>query len=76
MHPHQYYFKWFNFCGKLIESRIVSVKFLIGSYHDTANFDIVPMQACSLLFGQPWIYDINVLQCCDTMSFVCFHFQR
>ena len=42
-------------------NRIVKVNFSIETYHDTANFDLVPMQACSLLFGQPWIYDNNVL---------------
>jgi hypothetical protein len=39
----------------------VRIKFSIGSYYDTANFGLVPMQACSLMFGQPWIYDNNVL---------------
>ncbi len=35
------------------------INFSIGNYHDTANFDLVPMQECSLLFGQPWLYDNN-----------------
>ncbi len=42
-------------------NRIVKVNFSIETYHDTANFDLVPMQACSLLFGQPWVYDNNGL---------------
>ena len=60
-HPHPYYIKWFNSCGKFKVNRIVRINFSIGNYHDTANFDLVPMQACSLLFGQPWIYDNNGL---------------
>lgn len=58
-HPHPYYIKWFNSCGKFKVNRIVRINFSIGNYHDTANFDLVPMQACSLLFGQPWVYDNN-----------------
>ena len=58
-HPHPYYIKWFNSCGKLMVNRIVRINFSIGNYHDTANFDLVPMQACSLLFGQPWVYANN-----------------
>ena len=35
--------------------------FSIGSYHDYVDFDVVPMQACSLLLGRPWQYDNNVV---------------
>ena len=52
-HPHPYYIKWFNSCGKFKVNRIVRINFSIRNYHDTTNFDLVPMQACSLLFGQP-----------------------
>ncbi len=60
-HRNPYYIKEFNSCGKFKVNRIVRVKFLIGSYYDTTNFDLVPMQACSLLFGQLWLYDNDVL---------------
>ena len=33
--------------------------FSIGPYHDYANFDVVPMQACSLLLDRPWEYDTD-----------------
>ncbi len=58
-HPHPYYIKWLNSYGKFKVNRIVRVNFSIGNYRDTANFDLVPMQACSLLLGQPWVYDNN-----------------
>ncbi len=56
-HPHRYYIQLFNSFRKSKLCRIVKIKFSNGSYHNTANFDLVPMQASSLLFGQPWIYD-------------------
>ena len=37
------------------------VQFSAGNYKDSADFDVVPMQACSLLLGRPWIYDNDVL---------------
>jgi hypothetical protein len=37
------------------------VHFSIGSYDDYADFDVVPMQACSLLLGRPWQYDNDVV---------------
>jgi hypothetical protein len=33
----------------------------IGSYFDSADCDVVPMQACSLLLGRPWEYDTDAL---------------
>jgi hypothetical protein len=37
------------------------VHFSIGSYHDYANCDVVPMQACSLLLDHPWEFDIDAI---------------
>jgi hypothetical protein len=33
---------------------LVKVEFAIGSYHDSIDCDVVPMQACSMLLGRPW----------------------
>jgi hypothetical protein len=38
-HPKPYHLEWFN------------NHFFISSYHDYADFDVVPMQAHSLLLG-------------------------
>lgn len=38
----------------------VLIKFNIGSYHDEVLCDVVPMQACHLLLGRPWEYDVGV----------------
>lgn len=60
-HPHPYYIQWFNNCGKLKVTRVAKVHFSIGSYHDYAVCDVVPIQACSLLLGRPWQYDRDVV---------------
>ena len=33
--------------------------FSVGSYHDYADFHVVPMQACSLFLGRPWEFDLD-----------------
>ena len=45
---------------KLKVTRRVRVHFTLGSYHDYVDYDVVPMQACSLLLGRPWQYDNSV----------------
>jgi hypothetical protein len=35
--------------------------FFIGTYHDYADYDVVPIQACSLLLGCPWKFDTDVV---------------
>jgi hypothetical protein len=40
---------------------LVRVTFAIGSYHDSIDCDVVPMQACSMLLGRPWQYGIDSL---------------
>jgi hypothetical protein len=37
------------------------VHFSIVSYHDFAEFDVVTMDACSLLLGRPWEFDTNAI---------------
>jgi hypothetical protein len=37
------------------------VHFSIGSYHDFADFDVVSMDACSLLLGRPWEFDTDAI---------------
>jgi hypothetical protein len=47
---HPYHVQWFNNSGKAKVTQSAGVHFSIGSYHDYADFDVVPMQPCSLLF--------------------------
>jgi hypothetical protein len=37
------------------------VHFSIGSYHDFVDFDVVSMDACSLLLGHPWEFDTDAI---------------
>jgi len=53
-HPHPYYIHWLNNSGKAKVTRLVRINFLIGSYHDVVECDVVPMQACNILLGRPW----------------------
>jgi hypothetical protein len=52
--------QWFNDCGALRVSHIVTIPFSVGKYNDQVECDVVPMQACQLLLGQPWLYDRDV----------------
>ncbi|XP_060211922.1 uncharacterized protein LOC132639493 [Lycium barbarum] len=35
------------------------IKFSIGKYQDDILCDVVPMQACHLLLGRPWQFDVD-----------------
>jgi hypothetical protein len=37
------------------------IHFSIGTYHDYADCDVVPMQACSLLLGRPWEFNTDAI---------------
>ena len=56
-HPHPYYIQWLNDSGKARVNKTCRVQFSIGSYVDSVDCDVVPMQACSLLLGRPWEFD-------------------
>jgi hypothetical protein len=56
-----YYILWLNNSGKSKVTHTACVHFSIGTYHDYANCNVVPMQACSLLLGLPWEVDTDVV---------------
>ena len=58
-HPCPYYIQWVNSCGKMKVDKTARIEFFIGSYKDSAEFDIVPMQACHLLLSKSWIITNN-----------------
>ena len=55
--------QWLNECGALRVTNVVTVPFSIGRYNDQVEYDVVPMQACQLLLGRPWLYDHDVQIC-------------
>jgi hypothetical protein len=60
-HTHPYYIQWLNNSGKAKVTHTTCVHFSIGTYHDYADCDVVPMQACSLLLGHPWKFDTDAV---------------
>jgi hypothetical protein len=60
-HTHPYYIQWLNNSGKGKVTRTTCVHFFIGTYHDYVDYDVVPMQACSLLLGCPWEFDTDAV---------------
>jgi hypothetical protein len=60
-HTHPYYIQWLKNSGKAKVTHTARVHFSIATYHDYANCDVVPMQACSLLLGRPWEFDTDVV---------------
>jgi hypothetical protein len=62
-HPNPYKMQWLNDSGALRVTNVVTVPFSIGRYTDQVECDVVPMQACQLLLGRPWLYDHDVQIC-------------
>ena len=62
-HPSPYKMQWLNDCGALRVTNIVTIPFSIGWYNDHVECDVVPMEACQLLLGRPWLYDRDAQIC-------------
>ncbi|XP_025815574.1 uncharacterized protein LOC112892655, partial [Panicum hallii] len=58
-HPHPYHMQWLNNSGIVKVSAMIRLSFSIGDYHGEVDCDIVPMQACHLLLGRPWQFDVD-----------------
>ncbi|XP_060190640.1 uncharacterized protein LOC132619902 [Lycium barbarum] len=58
-HTSRYKLQWFNECGKMRVNKQAIIKFGIGKYQDEILCDVMPMQACHLLLGRPWQFDID-----------------
>jgi hypothetical protein len=61
LHTNPYYIQWLNNSGKAKVTHTARVHFSIGTCHDYADCDVVPMQAYSLLLGHPWEFDIDAI---------------
>jgi hypothetical protein len=72
-HPHPYNIQWFNNSGKVKVTQTARVHFFIGSYHAIADFDVVPMDVCSLLLGCPWEFDADAIQHGRTNTYTLMH---
>jgi hypothetical protein len=58
---HPYYIQWLNNSGKAKVTHTTRIHFSITTYHDYADCNVVPIQACSLLLGRPWEFDTNAV---------------
>ena len=72
-HSHPYHIQWFNNTGKVKVTETARVRFSIGSYHDFADCDVVPMDACSLLLGRPWEFDTDALHHGRSNNYTLMH---
>jgi hypothetical protein len=61
LHTHPNYIQWLNNSGKAKVTHTTRIHFYIGTYHDYADCDVVPMQACFLLLGRPWEFDTDAI---------------
>ena len=61
-HPHPYNIQWLNQSkGIQVNSRCL-ISFTLGkNYQDEVWCDVVPMDACHILLGRPWMYDRKVM---------------
>jgi len=61
-HPSPYTIKWLNQGkGLQISSRCLLSFSIVKNYQDEVWCDIVPMDACHVLWGRPWLFDIHVM---------------
>lgn len=58
-HPHPYKVSWLNKGQQALISEKVWIEFSIGEYKDRVLYDVVEMDACHLLLGRPWQYDVD-----------------
>ncbi|KAF7126571.1 hypothetical protein RHSIM_Rhsim11G0031300 [Rhododendron simsii] len=60
-HPNPYKLSWLKRGNEVKVSKKILVAFSVGSkYRDEIWCDVVAMDACHLLLGQPWQYDRRV----------------
>ena len=72
-HSYPYKLQWFNNSGKIKITKSARISFFTGCYHDTIDFDVVPMQACSILLGHPWEFDTHALHHGRTNTYTFIH---
>ena len=61
-HPHPYKIGWIKKENELMVTDICKVSFSIRKfYQDEISCDVVDMNACQILLGRPWQFDVNAL---------------
>ncbi|XP_070006648.1 uncharacterized protein [Nicotiana sylvestris] len=60
-HPRPCKLQWLNTCGELKVNKVVKIPFMIGDYKDEVICGVVPLHACRIILGRPWLCDRDVL---------------
>ena len=63
-HPYPYNFSWLTKEYQTLVTEKAMVEFSLGDFKDKVLCDIVEMDACHLLFGRPWQYDMDAMYNC------------
>ena len=58
-HPNPYTIRWIKVAEKIEVNERFKVPFSIRKHQDEVYCDVVDMDACQLLFGRPWQYDLD-----------------
>ena len=64
--PEPKHLEWLNSCGMLKVTHKVCVPFTVGDYVDEVECDVLPLEVCGLLLGQPWQYDRQCYSCWES----------
>jgi hypothetical protein len=51
--------QWMNQSGTLKITHMARVKFSVGDYVHSVDYDVAQMNACHLLLGRPWQFDMD-----------------
>ena len=61
-HPHPYNIQWLNQSKELqVNSRCLISVSTGKSYQDELWSEVIPMDACDVLLGRPWMYDRKIM---------------
>jgi len=75
-HPNPYKLQWINDDEGMVVNQQVEVTFSIGNFEDNVLCDIVPMEACHILLGRPWIFERETIHNSHTNEITFTHQER